>query len=153
MNYKEIVAHVSDKHNISQFKLEARNRLGPETHARQEIMYMAFVNDMTIAEIAAKMDRNYTTVKHGIETHGNRLQKARGNLKPTPRSSGADKHALRNRLLSMKIKMGSISGLLQDILSDEVADFVLNETIRSDYESVAEMVADYITEIYFQQKK
>ena len=152
MTYEEIVAYVSDKHSVSQNKLYDRSRMGPETKARQEIMYMAFVNDMTIKEIAAKINRSYATVKHGIETHGKLVRKARGNPPPMPRSGEDDKRRLRQRLLSMKIKMGSISGLLEDILSEEVSDFLINETIRSDYESVAEVVADYITEIYFQEK-
>ena len=152
MKYEDIVAYVSDKHNISQHRLNSLTRMGPESKARQEIMYMAFVNDMTIKEIAAKINRSYHTVKHGIETHGKLVRKAGGDVEPIPRSKQDDKRRLRQRLLSVKIKMGSISGLIEDLVSDEVAEFIVNKTLQSDYESVAELIADYITEIYFQEQ-
>ena len=152
MEYQDIVAYVSDKHGISQFKLNTRTRMGPETKARQEIMYMAFVNQMTISEIAEKINRNYATVKHGIETHGKLVRKAKRSPQPMPRSGADDRRRLRQRLLSMNIKMGSISGLVEDLVSDEVSEFIVNQTIRSEYESVSELIADYVTEIYFQQK-
>ena len=152
MEYKDIVAYVSDKHNISQHKLNSRTRMGPETKARQEIMYMAFVNDMSIKEIAAKINRSYHTVKHGIETHGKLVRKAGGNVEPMPRSSTEDKIRLRQHLLTMKLKMGSISGIMQDLVSDEVADFIVTKTLQGGYESVAELFADCITEIYFQEQ-
>ena len=152
MKYEDIVAYVSDKHNVSHHKINNRTRMGPETKARQELMYIAFVNDMSIKEIAAKINRSYATVKHGIETHSKLVRKAGGNVEPMHRSSQDDKRRLRQRLLSVKIKMGSISGIMEDLVSDEVAEFIVNKTLQSDYESVAELIADYITEIYFQEQ-
>lgn len=155
MEYSDIVDFVIKKHKITRNKLFSRSRMGPETKARQEIMFMAFMNGMAITEISKRLNRSYTTIQVGIEAHGRRLEEL-GNHSKTKRKEYEEKleakRRMRDQLQYMKVKMGSISSLLHDHLSDEVSEFIINQTIRGNYGSIAEMVGDYMTELYFQDK-
>ena len=74
MNFRQIVEMVSWKHGLPCEKVLSHARTAPEVKARHEIMFVAYQNSYSIPQITKLINRDYTSVRHGIKRHKERMQ-------------------------------------------------------------------------------
>ena len=79
LSWREILHAVARKHNIPVDWILSERRSGPIVLARQEAMYRIYEETtLSLPGIGSRLNRDHTTVLHGIRAHAKRIGEGQG---------------------------------------------------------------------------
>lgn len=79
-----ILVHVADKYDLTVAELRGKRRVHRIAHPRQEAMWMMRQAGKSLPQIGAYLNRDHTTVLHGVRRHEARLAANRNPGAGTP---------------------------------------------------------------------
>ena len=151
MTYTHVIKDVCSKHLIAESIIMSETRTRSVCHARHEIMHNLNEIGYSKVEIGVILNRDHTTVIHGIRKHLGQEKKVK--LMPPLDRENNKMTEFRYKIRKIGMPVGTMKLLIQEHLSNEVLDHCISEAAANEYSSMAEYFADVITEAYFLEKK